>query len=66
MSSIGLSVPPGFTLTTECCSAFSDSSLLDSEIDESVWQSVREGLAKIEGQLDAKFGSGSNPLLLSV
>ena len=66
MSSIGLSVPPGFTLTTECCSAFSDSSLWDSEIDESVWQSVREGLAKIEGQLDAKFGSGSNPLLLSV
>ncbi|GMH52883.1 hypothetical protein TrRE_jg2502 [Triparma retinervis] len=66
MSSIGLSVPPGFTLTTECCNAFCDPTKWNGEIHPDVWDATLESLKTIESKMDCEFGSESNPLLLSV
>lgn len=64
MSSIGLSVPPGFTLTTEVCDAFL--SKWGGEIHPEVWDATLEALKIIETKMSCEFGSDTNPLLLSV
>jgi len=63
MANLGLPVPPGFTVTTEVCTAyyannktFPDS--LDGEIDS--------GMRHIEDIAGASFGDAANPLLVSV
>ncbi|MCK5851537.1 pyruvate, phosphate dikinase [bacterium] len=63
MSSIGLPVPPGFTLTTECCDQFYKQGEkwpkgLDAEVDTHI-----KTLEKVTGKT---FGKGKNPLLVSV
>lgn len=63
MSSIGLPVPPGFTITTQVCTYFYQNnqtypSQLQSQVDTA--------LAAIESQIGAKFGDTQNPLLVSV
>jgi len=65
MSQIGLSVPPGFTISTECCSKFCSADW-DSKIPEGIWDQVKDSLTTIEDAMDSKFGSPENPLLLSV
>ena len=63
MASIGLPVPPGFTITTEVCSHFyGNEKSYPAELDGS----VAEGITHIEGIVGAKFGDASNPLLVSV
>jgi len=64
MSSIGLSVPPGFTITTECCSAFCGG--WDQELPDDIWEEVLRALTTIEDAMGCKYGSNENPLLLSV
>ena len=63
MTKIGLPVPPGFTITTEACRTFTESGKIipDGLIDE-----IKEHLADLEKLTGKKFGSASNPLLLSV
>ncbi|RLA62515.1 MAG: pyruvate, phosphate dikinase [Epsilonproteobacteria bacterium] len=63
MSSLGLSVPPGLTITTEACLDFGNSR--DSLSDEIKTQ-VKESLTKIEKLTGKKFGDHHNPLLFSV
>lgn len=63
MSSIGLSVPPGFTLTTEVCDAYHRSR---GVLPSSVWPGVLDGVQSIENQMGRKFGDVSRPLLVSV
>jgi pyruvate,orthophosphate dikinase len=63
MSSIGLSVPPGFTVTTEVCSAFHEAGQL---LPEGVWSDIIEGLRGIESEMGRKLGDGKKPLLVSV
>ena len=63
MSSLGLPVPPGFTITTEVCTAFYDN---DKKYPEELKPQVLEALAVIEKQMDMKFGDAENPLLVSV
>lgn len=63
MASIGLPVPPGFTLTTEVCTAFYANGRaypagLDAE--------VAAGIAHIEGVTGRRFGDAADPLLVSV
>jgi len=63
MSSLGLPVPPGFTLTTECCDQFYKQGMkwpigLTEEVDANIKQ-----LEKVTGKT---FGRGKNPLLVSV
>ena len=63
MSSIGLPVPPGFTISTECCKYYNEH---NHSWPASLEAEVREGIAHIEKAMDAGFGNSSNPLLVSV
>ena len=63
MSSIGLPVPPGFTITTEVCTAFYDN---DKNYPEELKAQVEASLKTIEEQMGMGFGDASNPLLVSV
>jgi len=63
MSSLGLPVPPGFTITTEACvHYYSNGKSYPAELDAQ----VREGLGKVEKITGKTFGDPSNPLLVSV
>mmetsp|Transcript_4973 Transcript_4973/g.10003 ORF Transcript_4973/g.10003 Transcript_4973/m.10003 type:complete len:856 (+) Transcript_4973:197-2764(+) len=64
MSSIGLSVPPGFTISTECCSAFC--SHWSQSLPPAIWSEITESLKTIEIAMGCTFGSAKDPLLLSV
>ena len=63
MSSLGLPVPPGFTITTEVCTYFYKN---DRKYPDDLEQQVNKGLAMIEELIGAKFGDAKNPLLISV
>jgi len=63
MSAIGLSVPPGFTITTEVCAAFHRS---HGTLPSSVWPEVLNGVKSIETQMGRVFGDAKRPLLVSV
>jgi pyruvate,orthophosphate dikinase len=63
MASIGLPVPPGFTISTEMCTRYYQ----DGEVfPDSLKAEVAEGLAHIEGVTGKKFGDAADPLLVSV
>ena len=64
MSAIGLSVPHGFTITTECCKQYCSD--WKQKIPPAVWNQVVESLKTIESSMGSSFGDASNPLLLSV
>ncbi len=63
MSSIGLPVPPGFTISTEVCTEFYKN---DQKYPESLTAEVAANLKKIEDLMGKKFGDPKNPLLVSV
>ncbi len=63
MSNLGIPVPPGLTITTEACNAFY---ALGRRYPAGLEQQVREGVARIEQVVGARFGDGENPLLVSV
>ena len=63
MSSLGLPVPPGFTITTDLCTAYYDNG--ENYPDDLAGQ-VDAALAFIEETVGTKFGDTDNPLLVSV
>ncbi|MCB1558766.1 MAG: pyruvate, phosphate dikinase [Alphaproteobacteria bacterium] len=63
MASIGLPVPPGFTITTEVCTYFYQHG---KEYPQELMQEAMHALAEIEAHVGAKFGDAENPLLVSV
>ena len=63
MTSIGLPVPAGFTITTDCCEAYSKN---DQQWPRGMEAQVREGVRKIERACKKRFGDRKDPLLLSV
>ena len=63
MSSIGLPVPPGFTITTEVCTHFYAH---NQSYPAGLEDQVTAALAKIEKEVDCFFGDVKNPLLVSV
>ena len=63
MSSLGLSVPPGFTLTTEVCAAYQTN---DKKLSEEVWKSTLATLSELEKVVGRKFGDMNAPLRVSV
>jgi pyruvate,orthophosphate dikinase len=63
MSSIGLPVPPGFTLTTEVCTEFYKN---NSNYPASLAAEVAANLSQVEALMGRKFGDPTNPLLVSV
>ena len=62
MTSIGLPVPPGFTITTEVCNHFS----AHGDYPEGVDEQVAVALVALEQDTGKKFGDAADPLLLSV
>uniref|UniRef100_UPI00260AFC3C PEP/pyruvate-binding domain-containing protein n=1 Tax=uncultured Caulobacter sp. TaxID=158749 RepID=UPI00260AFC3C len=63
MSSLGLPVPPGFTITTEACvHYYANGKQYPTELADQ----VKVGLAKVEEITGKKFGDVGNPLLVSV
>jgi len=63
MSSLGLPVPPGFTITTEVCTYYyANGETYPADLQAQ----VAEALAKVEGVVGKTFGSVENPLLVSV
>ena len=63
MASIGLPVPPGFTLTTEVCTAYYDN---DKNYPADLDGQVKAALALVEDAVGLKFGDATKPLLVSV
>ncbi|XP_010548897.1 PREDICTED: pyruvate, phosphate dikinase 1, chloroplastic isoform X1 [Tarenaya hassleriana] len=63
MASIGLSVPPGLTISTEACEQFQ---LSGKKLPLGLWDEVLEGLKFVEREMSAFLGDPSKPLLLSV
>jgi len=63
MASLGLPVPPGFTLTTEVCSHYFDHA---QAYPKGLVSAVKKSLAKVEKAQERIFGDPDNPLLLSV
>jgi len=63
MTALGIPVPPGFTITTEACTAFYAN---NEQWAEGLEGQVMENLAKLEQAMGAKFGDPENPLLVSV
>ncbi|OWK28282.1 pyruvate, phosphate dikinase [Sphingomonas mucosissima] len=63
MASIGLPVPPGFTISTAMCTRYYEEG---ETFPESVRGEVAAGIVHIEGITGKKFGDASDPLLVSV
>ena len=63
MSSLGLPVPPGFTITTEACNHFYAH---DKAFPDNLKDQVAAGLSQVEKLTGKRFGDPANPLLVSV
>ena len=63
MTSLGMPVPQGFTITTEACTDYYAS---DKQISTEIQSQIFEYLEKLEAITGKKFGDPQNPLLCSV
>jgi pyruvate,orthophosphate dikinase len=63
MVSIGLPVPPGFTITTDTCAGYYAAG---GRFPTGLMDEVRKNIRMLEKELGKTFGSGENPLLVSV
>ncbi len=62
MTQIGLNVPPGFTITTDACTAY----LEKNKLPVGLMESVKEQMRALEKKTGKGFGSDASPLLISV
>ncbi|MGD2132308.1 MAG: pyruvate, phosphate dikinase [Maricaulaceae bacterium] len=63
MSALGLPVPPGFTITTDVCTAYYDN---DEQYPDELDAQVEAALKDLEAKTEKTFGDPKNPLLVSV
>jgi pyruvate,orthophosphate dikinase len=63
MCSIGVPVPPGFTITTEVCTYYYEH---DKQYPKRLQGDIQEGMKHIERIVGKKFGDEADPLLVSV
>jgi pyruvate, orthophosphate dikinase len=63
MTSIGLPVPPGFTITTQCCDAYYKAG---KKMPPGLMDDIKANIALLEKELGKKFGDDKFPLLVSV
>ncbi len=63
MTSLGLPVPQGFTITTEACTQYYEDG---RQINEEIQGQINEYIGKMEEITGKKFGDSENPLLVSV
>ena len=64
MNLIGVPVPPGFTITTDCCNEYYE--VGQDRIKELLNDEVNAAVKHIETLMNSKFGDVQNPLLVSV
>ena len=64
MNLIGVPVPPGFTITTDCCNEYYQ--VGQQKIMELLNDDVMNAVKHIEVLMNSKFGDKENPLLVSV
>ncbi len=62
MTRIGLPVPPGFTVTTEACIDYMNT----SKFPEGMWQQVLDYMKDLNKKTGKTFGDDKNPLLVSI
>ena len=63
MNTVGLPVPPGFTVTTEVCTYYyNNNKTYPSDLKDQ----VRQAVSYVEGIMGKKFADAENPLLFSV
>jgi len=63
MASLGLPVPPGFTITTDVCTEFYKN---DRQYPEALKEQVNAALKAVGDAVDRGFGDNKKPLLVSV
>jgi len=63
MTSIGLPVPPGFTITTETCDEYNKAG---GKLPKGLMDDVQKNMKMMEAETGKNFGSNENPLLVSV
>ena len=63
MSHIGVSIPQGFTITTEACTLYYDSNKI---LPDYLIKEIKEAVKVIEKETGKNFGGDKNPLLVSV
>ncbi len=63
MCKLGLSIPPGFTISSELCKTYCAK---QPHLTPSFLEELHESINKLEGEVGKKFGSEVNPLLISV
>ncbi|CAL5395605.1 unnamed protein product [Camellia sinensis] len=64
MASIGLSVPPGLTISTEACEEYQKKN--GKKLPDGLWEEILDGLKIVEKEIGAFLGDPSKPHLLSV
>ncbi len=62
MCLMGLPVPPGFTITTECCTEYF---ALGMKFPRGLKDEVQQAMRAVEEEMGMRFGDARNPLLLS-
>ncbi|HQI29093.1 MAG TPA: PEP/pyruvate-binding domain-containing protein, partial [Sedimentisphaerales bacterium] len=63
MASLGVPVPPGFTITTDVCVYYYQNK---KKYPQGLKEEVAKAMAKVEKVMGKKFGDPKNPLLMSV
>ncbi len=63
MTNLGISVPPGFTISTEACVEYYKRG---KTFPPGMWESALLALKRVERSMGSRFGNPANPLLVSV
>ncbi len=63
MTRAGLPVPPGFTITTEACNAYTAAG---AQFPDGMWEQTLAAMKVVEQETGKRFGDPANPLLVSV
>ena len=63
MVNLGIPVPPGFTITTDACTAYYSG---DGKWPQGLAEEVKANMVRLEKEMGMVFGDAENPLLVSV
>ena len=63
MTSLGMPVPQGFTVSTEACTQYYNN---NKSISDDILTQIKESMCSLESMTGKKFGNPNNPLLISV
>lgn len=63
MTHIGVSIPQGFTITTEACTLYYEN---EKKLPSFLIEDIKKGIKEVERKTKKHFGGNRNPLLVSV